>query len=54
MKQQLEQFIREKVNHPKQEEIDEILDCFEPRTYQKGDFFKGDPVTPDYVKAFLK
>ena len=21
---------------------------------KKGDFFKGDPVTPDYVKAFLK
>jgi len=52
MKQQLEQFIREKVNHPKQEEIDEILNCFEPRTYQKGDFFK-EPFTINKEFGFL-
>ena len=30
------------------------IDRWSLSTGKKGDFFKGDPVTPDYIKAFLK
>ena len=40
MKIELENFIRTKVEYPKEEEIAEILNCFEVRTFKKGAYFK--------------
>ncbi len=40
MKDKLEDFIRAKVKFPKEEEIAEILNCFEIRSLKKGDYFK--------------
>ena len=40
MKNILEDFIRAKVVSPKEEEIKEILNCFEIRSLKKGDYFK--------------
>ncbi len=40
MKEQLEYFIRLNLSNPREEEIREILDIFEVKTYGKGDLFK--------------
>lgn len=52
MKKALKDFIITKVKYPKTEEIEEILNCFELRTYQKGDYFKA-PFTKSKELGFL-
>lgn len=52
MKNKLEDFIRTKVKHPKEEEIEEILNCFEIQTLKKGTYFK-EPFTKSKELGFL-
>jgi len=52
MKDIFEGFIRDKVKHPDSDEIEEILNCFEIRNYQKGEYFK-EPFTKSKELGFL-
>ena len=52
MKIELENFIRTKVKYPKEEEIEEILNCFEIRSFKKGSYFKQ-PFTKSNELGFL-
>ncbi len=52
MKESLKQYILERVVHPKEEEVNEILALFEEKLYRKGDFFKK-PFTVGPDVAFL-
>lgn len=52
MKEQLRQYILDLVKSPKADEIDEVLNVFEEKTFAKGDYFK-EPYKTGTQIAFL-